>query len=78
MQEDCYQKHTLALNRTILELKHHFHLTQKRQDGTLNRTILELKQEFKTARRLLVFFKSYHFGIETKSWRHNDGELCFL
>ena len=55
-----------ALNRTILELKQRNGSNNKTHRIALNRTILELKHLSKIqASRSLIFFKSYHFGIET-------------
>ena len=62
-----------TLNRTILELKRDFLCFALGFTLALNRTILELKLKSRAVAKYgLRFFKSYHFGIETKDfYMHN-------
>ena len=61
------KKSPCSLNRTILELKPKDASGLKLAGDTLNRTILELKRKYKIQTfDSAHFFKSYHFGIETK------------
>ena len=56
-----------ALNRTILELNQRAIFPGIKSVWSLNRTILELKPNYVVVAFPRLFFKSYHFGIETRA-----------